>query len=100
MSWHLCTLKDGVDLAKKLAKKSGLLNYQLTDTEYVTEEFIEEGIKNCSETLRNHEATKWDLEMACYYEDLFRSYCLYHLGPNRLQSRITTKFESYYKQIK
>lgn len=99
MSYHLCMLKDcGIDLAKKLAKNSGLLNYQLSDTEYVTEEFIENGLKNCRNLFSSDEAVDCHFELAIYYHQLFGDYCLECMGANQLNERILSKIESYCKQ--
>ena len=98
MSYHLCMLDNGIELAKKLAKNSGLLNYQLSDTEYVTEEFIENGIKNGRKLFSSGEAVNCHFELSIHYENLFRSYCLANMGKYGLNERIRDKIETYLKR--
>ncbi len=95
LSYNLCMLNGGIDLAKKLAKKSGLLNYRLSETVYVTEEYIEEGLKNQLKRFNQGEFRDFELELVTYYRQLFLDYCLEYMTWEKLQERIKSKIKSY-----
>ena len=97
MSYHLCTLKDcGIDLAIQLAKKSGLLNYKITDTEYLTEEIIEKSLQNqLQKTIILANYRNLEIELIIYYQNLFKSYCLERMTEEQLEERIKTKIKTY-----
>ena len=91
----LCMFVDyGIDLAIQLAKKSGLLNYKITDTEYVTENFIEKILKSSFENFCNCEDLDY-FDMGDYYQNLIRGYCLERMTEEQLEERIKTKIKTY-----
>lgn len=95
MSYHLCLLNGGIDLAKKLAKKSGLLNYKISVPERVTEESIEYSMKKFRKLFFiGLWCYDYEFDLAIHYKNVFKAYCLTHMDDNQLEERIKSKIEN------
>lgn len=103
---YLCVLIKGVDLAKQLVKKSGLMGYKLSGlinhkipyTETLTEEFIETMLEYQLKRFSSGNKIEIDLLMSARYKDTFEQYCSKNMSKEQLEKRIKSKIKTYCKR--